>query len=554
MSGDTIRQGLSNLAVQAGIRPVEDGDEIPGVRCDLDLRQTAISLGLHCARLDIVRYADGLYFFNDDGDPEIMTPAIFRTWIAEFVVLFNRQEKYENPKTGLEEMRPKPYTLRMDDCGSILKSPVFKQSIKKVSAINNVRLPIRRPTGEVELLPLGYDVDSQIWTRKDALEYDENFPLDDVHGWFYKYFGAFPFAEDRSKGVQVAAMLSVFIKHLLPEESLRPGFLFYANKPGSGKSVLAKASLYPTLGSAAAAKMQDGENFDKMLEAFSIHGVPYIFLDNIYGSIRSAALDQMLTSTESIGRAMGGHGIFLAKNNAQILITGNNIDLNEDAQRRFLIVDLFEQGNPRDRVVENPLSDYVMKSEIYRKEALAALWAIVRSWAEAGCPEGDEVLPTFESFSRTMGGIVKNAGFENPMIRAEMLDSVNPENDEFITLLVHISKQMEEEGLETKNWTAQDFARLARSHGLMEEKIGTEEEGRRLTVKMDKIPNDLAGQAMDYGYLDAKSGSVFGKFLAKQVGSVFQLGDCSIEFGARKERRKKSYTLIRKCKDMDQPF
>ena len=538
---DNITEGLGNIAAQAGLN-VEAVDAIPSVRCDLDLRQTAIALGKHCATLDLIRMNGVVYYFDHEGEQEVMTGRKFRTWIAKYLVVYQKKKQITDVK-GDQVIAPVPYTLRIDDSTTILETDDFLSMIKKVAGVNNVRLPIERKSGAIELLPIGYDKESEIWTKRNALTYDDDVPLDVAKGWFGRYFGSFPFSDERSKGVQIAAMLSIYVKHLLPVGALRPGFLFYANQPGSGKSVLAKASVYPVLGNAAAVKMQEGENFDKMLEAFSINGVPYIFLDNVYGSLKSASLDQMLTSSESMGRAMGGHGVFVAKNEAQIFITGNNLELNEDAQRRFLIVDLFEKGDPRSRVVENPISDYVMRSDEYRAEALASLWSIVRNWADLGKVKGEDILPTFESYSRLMGGIVSAAGYHNPMARAEMLNEVNPEKVEFLKLLVAVALEMKERGETTADWTAQQFAKLARDCNLLEEKIGTSDDGRRLSIKQDGLKGELASMASDQGYMDSRQGSSFGKFLGGKVGQIFNLDGFTLEFASRNQRRKKSYTL-----------
>jgi hypothetical protein len=171
------------------------------------------------------------------------------------------------------------------------------------------------------------------------------------------------------------------------------------------------------------------------LEAFCRAAVPYIFLDNIYGGIQSASIDQLLTSEESTGRAMGGHGIFTAKNSALLLATGNQIDLNDDALRRFLLVDLFEKGNPEERVVEVPLDDARMRSEPWRVGMLEALWALVKHWHEEGMRPGSVTLASFEAYSHLLGGIVEAAGYAPPFAKAALPDAKSPGRAEFEELL-----------------------------------------------------------------------------------------------------------------------
>jgi hypothetical protein len=392
-------------------------------------------------------------------------------------------------------------------------------------------------------LPWGYDDETEMFTVKGGVEYDLTMEVEEAQMWIERMFGTFPFANDRSKSVQVAAMLALYVKHLPGAQGLRPGFLWLANKPESGKSVLAKAALYPVLGTAAAAKMKKGEELDKELEAFCRAAVPYIFLDNVYGGIQSASIDQLLTSEESTGRGMGGHGVFLARNTALLLVTGNRLELNEDAARRFLVVDLFEKGEPSDRKVSDAdrLDDSRMKGDSWRSRVLSVCWAFVKNWHDRKMPRGSVVLGSFENFSILLGGVVEAGGYVPPFERAEIPDAISPERAEFVELLGAVLDEMGEDV--ERDFTIEDLARLARSKGLFGQQVGSVAEGKKLTIKEDGLERNERAYAEDRGYLTPGQRCAFGKRMGKEAGTTPKVKGRVVEMGKRAQSRKSTFTV-----------
>jgi hypothetical protein len=532
MSNDATKQ-LAAMANNAGIAVVVDEDAMPVVKLEGDLNVTGRRLGEIVARLDLFCLNGEFVFFDHKGQQQVMTDFRFRTWINDFVITATNFDK----KDGA----PIPLTMDKVAAATILMCENFRRGVRELAGINHVRCPVIREDGTLELLPWGYDEQTMIYTVPGGLEYGDDLDWEAAKGRLAREFGTFPITDDRSMAVQVAAMLALYIRHLPGGTGLRPGILWYANKPGSGKSVLAKACLYPVLGRAAAAKMKKNEDLDKELEAFCRAAVPYIFLDNIYGGIQSASIDQLLTSEESTGRAMGGHGIFTAKNTALLLATGNQIDLNDDALRRFLLVDLFEKGIPEERKVDVPLDDARMRSEPWRVAMLEALWALVKHWHESGMQRGSVVLPSFEAYSLLLGGIVEAAGYVPPFAKAQLPDAKSPGRAEFEDLLAMVLQEMGT--LDEKDFTLEDLCRLARSGQLYQRDVGTLEDGKKLTVKVDGIPKEHRGTVQDMGYMSESHASAFGKRMTKEIGTEPVVNGRQIQFGKRKQARRAIYTV-----------
>lgn len=516
----------------AGLK-VADADGAPVVTIAKDLNVTAKRLGEIVARLDLYEMNGEQMFFDHRGQMRPMSGKRFCTWIGNHVVMAEKFDK--------ESGEAVPGMLGMDAAAVVLEAENFRRGVRVLAGVNQVRCPVIRDDGTLDQLPWGYDEQTQTYTVPGGLEYALDVDLDAAKGRFAREFGTFPITDARSFSVQVAGMLALFIRHLPGGSGLRPGLLWYANKPGSGKSVLAKACLYPVLGTAAAAKMKKNEDLDKELEAFARASVPYIFLDNIYGGIQSASIDQMLTSEESTGRAMGGHGVFTAKNTALLLATGNQIELNDDALRRFMLVDLFEKGDPEARVVETPLNDARMKRPEWRVSMLEALWALVANWHEKGRPAGSVSLASFEAYSAVLGGIVEAAGYPPPFAKAELPDAKSPGKQEFEELMAGILAEME--GAEEKDFSLEDIARIARALQLYQKQVGTQAEGIKLTIKEDGLKAEERSHAEDCGYMTPAHRSAFGKKITKEIGSEPVVGGVRMEFGKRTQSRKATFTV-----------
>ena len=513
-----------------------DGDKLPVVRGGArDLAVTARLLGQVVSRIDLFNSNGELVWFDHEGQRKMMSSTAFRTWISDFVLIAVAYDK--------DSGSPIPGTLSKDEAAAVLASPHFLRGVRQLKGVHYVRLPVVREDGKLDKLPWGYDEQTGIYTVPDGLEYDDAMTLDVAKGEFERVFSTFPFSDDRSKAVQVAAMLALFVRCLPGGSSLRPGFLWLANKPESGKSVLAKSCQYPVLGKSPVAKMKKHEDLDKEMEAFMRAGVSSIFIDNIYKSFQSQTIDQLLTAEESTGRAMGGHGIFEARNRSQFFLTGNSLELNEDAERRFLVVDLFEAGDPRERGIPDDgiLSDERMKSEEWRGKMLSMLWAFVRHWHEAGMPNGSHRMGSFEKFSQMLGGIVEAAGYEAPCQRAIIPDAINPEKAEFIKLLAAAVEEMALE--QTRDFTITDLCCLARLHGIFETHVGTLDEGKKLTIKEDGISPEYRSTAEDRGIMTLGQKQSFAKRLKKEVGQAPMVGEKRVEFGKRAQARNSTWTV-----------
>jgi len=522
--------------VGRGLSVVGD-DDMPRVENDGSILNLARRFGELAPKLDLFEINEELYFYNHRRERRPMTGRVFRGWVENYVFVVGGYDR----KSGA----PLAGSLQLSDAMDVLVQPTFLRGVRRIEAEENVRLPVIRENGALELLPEGYDKETGVYTVPGSLEYATDWDVAQGKAWLRKWFGAMPFADERSEAVLVAALLVLFVRHLPGGSALRPGFLFEANMAGSGKSVCGKAACSIVLGFAPVGKRKAREEMDKEIEAHLRSKSPVIFLDNLYGTLKSATLDQLITSKVVTFRAMGGQSIVVLRNDAPVIVTGNDLEKNEDAFRRYLQCLLFETGDPNQRKVEHLLDDDVLSSDEWRREALAALWSFVKCWDAKGRPAGETTLGSFEQFSRLMGGIVTACGFADPLERPVEHEGVSPETADFRDLVAGMYQEMTEKGETKALFGYEDCARIARALDIFGDLVGDYEHGKRTTIKQDKIGNDERAYAVDYGYLSQPELQAWSAFLKGKIGQEPIMPDgVRVRFGDRvKEKRKTKFTL-----------
>src|SRR5438270_1703028 len=172
--------------------------------------------------------------------------------------------------------------MSRDDAEGVLASPQFLERLPEVRRIATARLPVTRASGEIELLPKGYDSQSLTLTLPQC-DYDAALRMSDAKQTIDDLLSEFPFADfGRSKSVAVAGMLGPFGAGLLQVGVTRPVFIYIGNAEGAGKTLLAKCAISPTQGLAKTdGDLRDREETAKQLATAVIAARPYILFDNV---------------------------------------------------------------------------------------------------------------------------------------------------------------------------------------------------------------------------------------------------------------------------------
>ena len=418
---------------------------------------------------------------NDRRDKlELITAERLRTWIEDHLVCYKVQSM-----TGSDGVIAFKRTLTQTDANGILASPQFLDKLPPIERLNPVRVPVMRRSGRVELLPAGYDPETESFTVA-GVGFPADMPVVEAKRVLGEIFGEFVFADaGRSLAVAVAAALTVFARGLLPRKALRPCYVFVSNAEGAGKTLLVKVATVPVLGYAPVGTAPKNEDeMQKVLLAAVMEARAVLFLDNFKRHIASESLEAFCTASEWEGRVLGHSKSFRGENNCTVFLTGNGATVSPDMRRRSLFCELFlEAERAEDRVFKHNLEVPALLEK--RSEILGALWALVLDWDKSGRPKPSRSNSSFTDWANVIGGIVEHAGYGCPLETPQIEAAADQDGADMRLLVAAIA------GSSRKAVSFDEVVTLARQGGLFER----------------ALPPD--------GDLDAKARSTVGRLLSR---------------------------------------
>lgn len=493
--GDKARRIAEEMAAmrEAAGMPAPEGHELaPKIiwtRAKIDDLAARVAELLKSGENGLYRRANDLGTIeNGSGEWEPMTARRFRTWLPRTcgILPIEGWSKEKAASAGeIPTSKPIKGELDLEQCATILTSDDVRVKLPRIEHINKVKLPVfresidlrgrddgRRGFRKIELLPQGYDPASKTFTLEGGIDYDEDRDPSEALKFLTDLLAHFPFADERSRAVQVAAMLTIFCARMFTGRP--PLFIWNSNLPGSGKSRLAQLCLSPVHGSAPRAgfSYDDKNEVRKELDAVAQNFGPFVFFDDLRrGVIRNEHLHRFITAPDWSCRILGSHRQFHGALYAATFITGNELTLQEDLERRALWVDLFARTTARDR--ELPASVTLLDDDFFKDEhkigdVLASLWALVRYWDDCDRPRAsDRPLESFEGWCRIVPAIVESATFANPLAPFAAPDAGNTGAREMEQLMEAVLTTLAgpEESTIVK---LQDVTRLARENSLFQ--------------------------------------------------------------------------------------
>jgi hypothetical protein len=241
-----------------------------------------------------------------------------------------------------------------------------------------------------------------------------------------EYLVDFLFDGQASRANAVALMLLPFVRALI--RGATPFHLIEAAVEGTGKGKLANALAYPSLGHAlpSTPQKEDAAEWRKALTTALKTRRSHIFFDNMYTPrdrsgctvpIDSAPLALALTQPVWEDRLLGSNVQVRLAINCVFMGTGNNLDWSRELHRRLVTSRLMaDQEDPSQRRGffchrdgSRSLEEW---AERRRRELLRACLVLALFWVAEGRPDGDQVMGSYEQYSRVMGGILGCCGIE----------------------------------------------------------------------------------------------------------------------------------------------
>ena len=221
----------------------------------------------------------------------------------------------------------------------------------------------------------------------------------------------FPFEDEASKANAIALLLTPILRHTI--HGCIPLALIDAPQEGNGKSLFTEVVSITSTGRKApmrVAPYQDDE-WRKALTSEFISGSPFIVIDNLESVLKSPALASAITSSIWSDRLLGKNERVEVPQRAVIVVTGNNVQLGGDFNRRSFWIRLnAKMSRPwQGREFKHP--ELLRFVESNRGRIIAALLTLVRHWYASGRPIATTpVLGSFEEWCRIVGGVLGSAG------------------------------------------------------------------------------------------------------------------------------------------------
>lgn len=317
---------------QSNHKPSAPEDTRPIVRVDDGELHLAVAETLQQMRLngsiydrggELVRIAHG----------RIYTVTI--NWLVAFLTGLVRYEKFDGRSAD----------YRVKNCpAEIAKAVLESHGIWELPKLRGViTAPIITPTGRIIEHPgfdnqtgLFLDFSDQTWPGIPEKPDDKQVEEAVIRLWHP--FRQFPYISPIDCGGIVAATLTAVVRPVLPTA---PAFLFGAPTPGSGKTLQAVCLAALAGHNPEVIPRADGEEeMRKRLFASVRQGALVLLFDNISGSLESDTLCSFLTTGCITDRVLGSSKMINSPTNTLCLLTGNNVSIVGDLNRRLVRVEI----------------------------------------------------------------------------------------------------------------------------------------------------------------------------------------------------------------------
>jgi 5S rRNA maturation endonuclease (ribonuclease M5) len=424
-------------------------------------------------------------------------------WLIDFL---GRRARFMGFKsvggTTVEELRDVPPWLPRR-----INAKAGEQGMQKLCGIATA--PTLRQNGSVLGTP-GYDSATQLLLIGEAFpEIPDNPSRNELAKaaedlWYP--FKDFPFVDDVSRGVMLAALLTAPIRQTLP---MAPAFSFDAPEAGTGKTLLA-ACIQALVGMdmAVIPECRDEEEVRKRLLSALRNGQPAILFGNIRGTFGSASLEALLTSEHYTDRVLGVSRMISLPTNTMVLFSGNNFRPAGDLWRRILTSRInAETETPELREFDFDPFDFCRNG---RQRLIADAVTLLRGFVCAGSPRTTRNrMASFETWDDRVRQAVMWLGGEDvlpisvadPQLSIQAAKDAEPERQRLAGVLTTAHATMR-----GKRWTTPELVKVAMD-AVYAPNVATDQ-----VKALYEHLHEIAGQKD--GKIDTRS---LGKWISKQV-------------------------------------
>jgi putative DNA primase/helicase len=239
----------------------------------------------------------------------------------------------------------------------------------------------------------------------------------------------FPFVDAADRAHAVGLWLQPVCRDLI--DGPTPMHLIEAPGAGSGKGLLAEVCLFPSVGHriGTLSAGRDEEEWRKSITTVLRRGHEAVWIDNITQPLKSGDLAAALTSPMWEDRILGQSTAVRLPVRCTWLATANNPLLSEELTRRAVRIRIDPKVDRpwlREGFRHKNLREWV---HAHRGPLVWAALTLVRAWIAAARPHPQaKPFGSYESWSRTIGGILEVAGIDGFLGNlTEFYDAANTE-------------------------------------------------------------------------------------------------------------------------------
>ncbi|WP_372734886.1 hypothetical protein [Nocardioides sp.] len=415
MAGLPVEKLLPALEIDTSRPPVSVGDDTFALRwLKAELGRGGLS--------GVLRRGEALVYTPVLGEDGYVSPKDHRDnagpaqvrRISELQIAARIDHEYQVMSGGTQ---PKPI---------LFPQTIANRAVANVDLLPNVRdldgvthTPVVRPDWTILTEP-GYDEGSRLLYLPDPSlsvpEVSASPSRDEVKraGNLLLYMvSGFPFVTNHDRANYLGALLTPLLRAVAPP----PYKLFVITAPqkGSGKSLLGK-TLRKLHGGVFKSEFpsEDAEVRKFITATLDVTTAPVVQFDNVTGVLKSSTLDGLLTSAEWSDRPLGRTDMVTLPNDRFWVVTGNNIHIGGDLERRTLwcSIDADMEHPEQRKASEFAIPDLDGWVDEHRGDLLWALLTLIRSWVVAGRPLGEAPESTeFGRWIAVLRGILANAEF-----------------------------------------------------------------------------------------------------------------------------------------------
>jgi hypothetical protein len=281
-----------------------------------------------------------------------------------------------------------------------------------------VNSPFVRADGSI-CMTNGYDEESRTFVRMSAelagsiVVPDEPTGEDVSRAVKYlldEWLGDFPFPTRADRAGALALLLTPFVRGWM---GVAPIAVIDGNGPSAGKGLLMDLIYRVVSGRPAILKAlpSDNEETRKAITAALVAGRSMMVWDEAH-VLEGKALAQLLTVPTWSDRRLGATAEVEIDNRVTFAALGNNVRVEGDVGRRAYRIRIHPQVEDQSGRDANEFRhpDIPAWTDEHRAELLGAVLTLIRAWVLAGRPSGVATFGSFETWSRTIGGILEHAG------------------------------------------------------------------------------------------------------------------------------------------------